>query len=467
MSRADVTVDSPRLDGDEVQTPLRLSLDTGHMLTLRQVLRMLPGKRITGVGEIDGKPVLAKLFIAKRGSARHWERERAGIQALIERGIPTPGMVAAGSLPEGGHYLLTEFVAGAQTLAELLAARNDAVLAAPTFTLLGRMHSLGLVHEDPHPGNFLLAEDTLYVIDGDGIQVSSPGRSALQNLALLFAQLPILEEPASRVLLAAYRAGNPDFACDEARLVAEISAARKRRLDDFLAKCTRNCTRFKVTRRFDRFVAVVRDEADFLAPILRDPDDWLTTGIPLKQGHTATLALVKKDGRKLVIKRYNIKGPGHALSRCWRPSRAWHSWVEGHRLRFLGIATPRPLALIENRIGALRGKAWLITEYCDGESLAKRLSPPVSIAPADDDLARLGQVFRQLFEAHISHGDMKATNLLCCSDRISLIDLDATRQHESVASFRKAWQRDRARFLRNWPEDSALRQSMASVFPEI
>ena len=86
--------------------------------------------------------------------------------------------------------------------------------------------------------------------------------------------------------------------------------------------------------------------------------------MPLKRGRTATLARVEVNGRQLVIKRYNIKGPVHALSRSWRPSRAWHSWLEGHRLNFLGIATPRPLALVEQRAGPLRGKArWVSADW--------------------------------------------------------------------------------------------------------
>jgi hypothetical protein len=61
-------------------------------------------------------------------------------------------------------------------------------------------------------------------------------------------------------------------------------------------------------------------------------------------------------GRTLVIKRYNIKGFAHWLKRFWRPSRAWHSWREGNRLAFLGIATPKPLAVLEKRFVAAQSR---------------------------------------------------------------------------------------------------------------
>jgi tRNA A-37 threonylcarbamoyl transferase component Bud32 len=232
---------------------------------------------------------------------------------------------------------------------------------------------------------------------------------------------------------------------------------------DYLSKCLRDCTLFRVEKRWDRFVSMPRAEADFLAPIIAAPDTWMEAGRPLKQGRTATLALVEHEGRPLVIKRYNIKSVGHALSRSWRPSRAWHSWVEAHRLGFLGLATPRPLALIERRLGPLRGKAWLVTEHCSGGNLLEHLAP--EIPPPAAELAALGTLFHQLTAARITHGDLKATNLLWDGEGISLIDLDAMRQHGSDRTFARAWRKDRERFLANWPAGSALRAVLESSLP--
>ena len=237
------------------------------------------------------------------------------------------------------------------------------------------------------------------------------------------------------------------------------------RLADYLKKCLRDCSLFKVDKRPDRFIAMVRDEVELLTPLVADPDHWLDSGITLKQGRTATLAMVELGGRKLVIKRYNIKNPGHALSRCWRPSRAWHSWVEGHRLSFLGIATPRPLAMIEQRLGPLRRQAWVIVEYCAGESLDAHFSRFVETGPPAAELQAIRELFRKLADAQVSHGDLKATNLLRDGSLLTLIDLDAMRQHASTESYLRAWRKDRARFLQNWPEGSALRCELETALP--
>ncbi len=449
----------------EPVVPFQIKLDEGKALVFQRLLRTLPGKRITGLGVIDGQSVVAKLFINQRDSERHWQREYQGIVLLQSRDLPTPKLLSAGELHNGGHYVLTTFVEGAQSLSDFGDAPPPSVLMRLLNTL-GRMHAQGLIHADAHLGNFLLKGDDLFVLDGDAVQSTQTAADFTMNLALLLAQLPpTLATGMQSELLASYRAGNPGRTINLALLDQAVTDARQQRLKNYLDKCLRDCTRFKVQREPGRFIAMVRSEADFLAPIIADPDAWLNAGTPLKQGNTATLAMVEHDGRKLVIKRYNIKGLRHALSRCWRPSRAWHSWIEGHRLGFLGIATPCPLAMIEQRLGPLRGRAWIVVEYCAGESLAAHFAPFVETGIPAEELRVVQGLFGKLAGARISHGDLKASNLLWHESSVCLIDLDATRQHQSETSFARAWQRDRARLLQNWPEGSALRRAIEIVLP--
>ncbi len=466
-----------RAGGRRLLVPCTVALEGGGELVIERWLRILPGKRLTGVGRWNGQNVLAKLFVAKSGAERHWQRECRGIDNLNSHALPTPNRLAGGRLEGAGFFVLTDFIEGAHapSLPSSASGRgaggegqgeSAAVPQGLTFVFrtLGRMHARGILQEDVHLGNFLLKDDCLYVIDGDAIQPASSDRKRVENLALLFAQLPPASCNAMQAsLLAAYREGNPDLAIDAAQLGAAIVRAREARLADVLDKCLRDCSLFKSARRVDRYFSLVREEADFLAPLIADPDAWIEQGVPLKRGRSATLAQVELDGRKLVIKRYNIKGAGHALSRAWRPSRAWHAWIEAHRLRFLGIATPRPLALIERRLGPLRGRAWLISEFCEGPNLQARLASESGLPAVVAEAVR--RLFAQLAEARIGHGDLKATNFLCWGDELVVLDLDAMRQYDSAAAWRKAWKKDRARFLRNWPEGSVMRRSMDEALP--
>jgi tRNA A-37 threonylcarbamoyl transferase component Bud32 len=455
------SADSLRVGGRRVLAPSRIALDEGGELVVERWLRILPGKRLTGVGRWNGQTVLAKLFVASRGSQRHWQRECQGIDSLHHHGLPTVRRLAAGKLAGAGHYVLTEYLQEAHTPNATAAGELEGV-----FEAAGRMHARGLLQEDVHLGNFLLDNDTLHIIDGDAIRPAGSDRECLDNLALLFAQLtPETCRQMQAQLLAAYRRGNPDLAVDAAQLGASIVRARQRRLAGYLDKCLRDCSHFKVAQRLDRYFSLVRAEADFLAPLIADPDAWIKQGLALKQGRSATLALVEMQGRRVVIKRYNIKSAGHALSRAWRPSRAWHSWVEGHRLRFLGIATPRPLALIERRLGPLRGRAWLIMEYCEAPSLQQTLAAHTDGGAPSGVMEAVRRLFAAFAAERISHGDLKASNFLCRGDELVVLDLDAMRQHDSAAAWRKAWATDRARFLRNWPAGSALQREMDAALP--
>src|SRR5690606_42100242 len=108
---------------------------------------------------------------------------------------------------------------------------------------------------------------------------------------------------------------------------------------------------------FDRFISVLRSEQALLAPLLADPDSAFAGQPLLKDGGSSTVTRVTLGGRGLVVKRYNIKGPGHWLKRFWRPSRAWHSWLPAWRLVFLAVALPQPLAKVERGFGHQRSRA--------------------------------------------------------------------------------------------------------------
>jgi len=456
-----------RKAGRTPSVPFAIRRDDGGTVCVTRILRNLPGKRIAADAHANGERVLAKLFIGA-ASARHWSRESAGIRALLDAGMPTPQLIAAEALADGGHLIMSTFLGDAVSVASLwqqVADKPDGTPAAieilsPVFQLLGQLHHAGLTHEDLHLGNFLRSESRLFIVDGDAV-VSHPRApiappEAMRNLGMLVAQLPMEWDLKLDPLLGAYRTGNPGAKLSRSGLEDAIGNARAARLADYMSKVRRDCSLFRVEQDRRRMSVIMRDQAEALAPLLADPDAWIASGTLLKDGRTATVATVVIDGRTLVVKRYNIKGHAHALSRALRPSRAWHAWVEGHRLRLLGIPTPTPLAVIESRNGPLRGRAWLITEHCSGESLRRHYDGTETQPPTVAEGDAICTLFQTLQRARISHGDLKSHNLFWHDGRLSLIDLDAMVQHRSQSAYARAWRKDRARLLRNWPQDSAL-----------
>ncbi|WP_263769866.1 lipopolysaccharide kinase InaA family protein [Propionivibrio soli] len=464
--------------GRDVRVPFRIALESGADLLFLRPLRVLPGKRVVGEARIDDQPVLAKLFIGPSGE-RRGAKEASGVKALVTAGIPTPHPVAAERLCAGGYVALTEFLDGSVGLDQVFdpVAETEDVSAAfmclrPAFSLLGRLHSAGLMQADLHLGNFLVHDEKMLIIDGDAVASFAGGSSGssrlmLSNLALLIAQLPLFVEDALGDLVKSYAEVQRAFPTDMAALKNEVERARHRRLDHFLAKVGRECTQFSVVHSATRFVVSDRKMKEELGPgfaqLLSDPDEAVRLGRLLKDGGTCTVARAEIGQRALVLKRYNLKNLRHAMSRLWRPSRAWRSWREAHRLLFYGVATPRPIAVIEERLGPLRRRAFLITDYCPGRNLLDCLDP--GVPPPSDMAAAISCLFMTLHHLRISHGDLKATNLIWQGGRLWMIDLDAMTQHQTERGFTRAWQRDRARLLRNWPVSSPQQCWLDEVLP--
>jgi len=449
-------------------------------LQLVSLLRVLPGQRYVGAGIWRGTPVLAKLLVGGN-AARHFQRELEGVKLLAGQGLTTPRLLADGLKEGEGGWLLFEFLEGAQSLADAWTQVEDLpVLADEQQQVLGEalaavahMHAKGLWQEDLHLDNLLRHGGQLYLIDGGGIKAETPGQQlsrqrVLENLGVFFAQLPKRLEPFIEELLVHYLLANAEHALPLEALQKQVDKVRNWRLKDYLEKAGRECTLFSVERSLSGLRAIRRSEVQAMLPVLQNADALIDDGHLYKTGGAASVARIEANGRTLVLKRYNIKNTAHWLKRFWRPSRAWHSWIEGHRLAFLDIATPRPLAVLEERVMGLRSRAFLVTEYADGPDLIECFEPYVESGEApEEQVQALVRLMQQLIRERISHGDFKGHNLFWQDGQWSLIDLDAMCQHATQLSFAPAYARDRARMLRNWPSGSALHQRLDAVLPRL
>ncbi len=455
------------------------------ILRLDTLLRVLPGQRYVGLAEWRGRKVLAKLVVGGN-AARHFQRELQGARWLAEQGLNTPALLADGLREGEGGWLLFDYLDGAESLWDAWRAvkqqtplsDGQQMVLGEALNLIAQLHGKGLWQADLHLDNLLRHGDQLFIIDGGGVRAEVPGQplsrdKVLENLGVFFAQLPTELEPHAEELLVHYLLANGEHALPLEALLREVAKVRRWRWRDYLKKLGRDCSLFSAKVGAFGLRIVRREDEKNLEPLLNNLDLLTEQGHIYKTGGSATVARVELGGRALVSKRYNIKHLAHWLKRFWRPSRAWHSWVEGHRLQLLGISTPRPLAVVERRCCWLRGRAYLITEYCGGQDIIARFQPYLAqegqALPPESDLLALDRLFAALLRERISHGDFKGYNLLWDEQlaRWSLIDLDAMQQHHDERSFAKAYARDRARFLRNWPADSALFKLLDQRIPQV
>jgi tRNA A-37 threonylcarbamoyl transferase component Bud32 len=140
------------------------------------------------------------------------------------------------------------------------------------------------------------------------------------------------------------------------------------------------------------------------------------------------------------------------------------SWQNAHRLLFLGIRTPRPIAVIEERWGIFRRRAYFIMAYLPGETLDKIIHAKIDDAQAIENcFDHLATLIKQLAAAQISHGDFKATNFLVSSRQLHLLDLDGMTAHRITGAFKRAFRKDLVRLRQNWPDLPNLSSRIAKL----
>lgn len=443
--------------------PLSVKIDSGE-LTLVSWLRTLPKKRYVAraIWTRDGveTPVLAKLYFGAR-AVSSMASEREGSERLIAAGLRSPSVVHYGAERQSA-WLLFDWLPDAVTLAEQLNLQVD---SCDTLTqtpgsllavvgLIRSMHEQSMQQADIHPDNFIFSQQQWHIIDAADIGVCDSAAARECNLGVFLAQLP---HAWWSDLIGAYSGVNED---DIVRYAREHRLWRAR---DLAAKSQRDCTLFSYQQNFYRWTSLWRNEYKAIMPLLDDIEEAMAAGTMLKDGGSSTVVLVQWQGRPLVIKRYNIKGLGHFLRRCLRPSRASHSWQQGHLWRVLELPTARPVAVLEKRWGPLRLGGYLVAEYSSEQDIIDAFSED----RPDLLIAALQQLLQRMADYQVSHGDLKGTNVLIEQEKVSFIDLDAAQQHVNVNGWRRAFVKDLSRLQRNWPVTSACYNALTSMLERV
>ncbi len=455
--------DSLIRSGRAVKEPFQLSVEitngktSNAVLTVKKILRLLPARRIVALAEADGREYLIKIFVG-RSARRYMRREINGVHAIEGSGVLTPSLEWQARLSSGGGYVLAfEYLKESQDLSDILENAADELersrLIGKVIPVLASLHEGGVIQNDIHPENFLFYDDRIYTIDGGDVSrhwAHPVGETrSMNNLGLFFAQFNARHDAMVPEFFERYRQVRawPDHPGRARRLAYLINRKRTKRKEGYIAKAFRECTQFAVGQSFDRFWVCDRASySDAMASLISDPYAAMAKGRLLKDGNTATVALVDSPAGPLVIKRYNIKSMWHRLSRMFRQTRAWTSWANAHRLEFLGINTVKPVALIEERFGPLRGRAYFITEYLDGPDatvLAEREDP-------SPEIVSIVELLKSLSAAGVTHGDLKASNFLLASHGAVILDLDSMREHRDPVEKKRAEVKDLDRFLKNW-----------------
>jgi tRNA A-37 threonylcarbamoyl transferase component Bud32 len=405
------------------------------------VLRAIPGRRAVYDARWGQRSVIAKVFSDTLSGRRHVRDEWRGLGLLQERGLSSPERLFYGEAPDGRRVMVVEKIADSATVLEALEETTDEGkrigLLSMVCRALARQHEKGVLQKDLHFGNFLVGSERVFALDAGQMRFFSRpvGRTkGICQLALLAGGLPDADGRLVEKLCSGYMSvrgwdfGERDRLLLQRRLKFHKHKGVRQGLKKSL-RTSRRYVRIKDGGRvgvFDRRFCGEAEAVDFAARI----EGLMKGGQILKDGRTCYVSRLGWNGKDMVVKRYNHKGLVHSVRHTIRRSRARRSWLHGHRLGMLGVATPGPLAFIEQHRGMLVWKSYLVTEYVEGRNLHDFLRDDnVTERQKSEICGQIKELLDRLRGRKISHGDLKHTNFLIAADGPVLTDLDGMRVH--------------------------------------
>jgi (heptosyl)LPS beta-1,4-glucosyltransferase len=193
--------------------------------------------------------------------------------------------------------------------------------------------------------------------------------------------------------------------------------------------------------------------AELVEKLWNDPDAVLRQQT-LQDKLRCTVARIDSQTSSFVWKRHTWGGIGRTLRRSLSSSTARRSWLDGRFLWQLGVPTPRPRAFLERRIGPLKSRSYLLTDYVPGTSLYRfmRFGSP-SQATILHFARQVAAIWQRMDDVRIQHNDFQTENLLVdLQGKLWLIDLERLCRDQGTGRARRKQISDLERLLhpRNW-----------------
>jgi tRNA A-37 threonylcarbamoyl transferase component Bud32 len=152
--------------------------------------------------------------------------------------------------------------------------------------------------------------------------------------------------------------------------------------------------------------------------------------------HASRAPLVKDMVIKLMLPRPDT-GWRRLTQRLDR-SRSHRAHLWGHRLRALGIDTPRPLGYIERKDTPARYPSFAVTEYVLAPTLVELRDtgmqmlgvrgPGAALIEKRALIERIATLMRKMHAHGVFHADLHAGNILVTPEAVLLIDLESMRR---------------------------------------
>jgi len=161
--------------------------------------------------------------------------------------------------------------------------------------------------------------------------------------------------------------------------------------------------------------------ADFFSSPRPFVIDHQEATIKAKDSDPTTILLINVNGKRFVVKRYNIKNVSHKLKIAVRGTHVVRSWrCANHLYYHSDLAIAEPIAYYETRYGPFKGIGYFISAYLQQSVKARdKLVEHESAA-----IKGFAYVAYSLYQAGVIHRDLQLENIVFIQDEPYVMDFD-------------------------------------------
>ncbi len=398
-------------------------------LSCTALLRSVKNRRCVYDALWKERNVIVKVFTHKLSGWRHVIREWKGLNTLVNRKINVPDPLFLGKTEKGDWVVVTEKINDSNTVLEIFNYTQNPEKKLELLLLMCRelaiQHKAGVLQKDFHLENFIQANGKIYTLDPGQMKFFTqevPKDKSISNLAMLMLYLQDNDKISRDIICGEYfklrrwKYTNQE----EYPIQKQIELQRKKGIKRGLKKCLRTSK---------RVFRIKKDGITDISVKLFTEFQW--------------------NNNNIVIKRYNHKNLLYSLCHSVITSRARKVWLLTQRLVMLRIHTPKPLAYIERRKGFILWNSYIVTEYADGRNLYCVFNDK-SLSDNERTLItkQIEKLLEKLWSHHITHGDLKHSNIIITPNGPTLTDLDQMKVHIFSLLFKRRQAKDAERINR-------------------
>lgn len=411
-------------------------------------------------------------------------RECRLAQRVLRCGINTIEPLGLGERRRRGmlyeSFLVTEAIPNSRTIFDVVEAaatdpksmspRQRRHIALELAKLVAGVHAQGLEHRDLHERNIVVQpregeEFNFFLLDLHELRVHSEltWSKTMRELSRMGRYFTLRTSRSDRLRFFRHYCRFRDLPADRVDDLARLveSATDESRADFWRRRDTRRIHRNARIQRYSapgvRAFAAQEVPEEVVRKLMADPDRPFETSLCRwwKLGRVTRVGEVHmpevRPDETLIYKQHYFKGWHESLAALVRPNQANRAWNNGRALLLREIPTPKPLILIEKRIGGLAVTSYLVTERVPkGVPISQFLdeSMPRLALPQRRQLLRglmnqAANLLRLMHERRVTHNDLKASNVLVqpgvdpMRPNLCLIDLDSVQTWQKVPEARR------------------------------